>query len=219
MSGYTEQTAMSLLDCFEVDCVAVADQSAFDQFTGTVTTQFTNTDDFLDCMENKLGSDDDNISVEKSKGGTPCPTSTFELSKNSKAFFAFALDDPDMDLAANLHASTKSCWTNFSISTGNSTNRLVNTKQFALTHKACALALTNEQKKSADMEHKHMALSSCIQELEEMLAHGGPFFEESPPPASAPGARARISFQDKMAVDPLSTLQLRNFMIPLSMME
>ncbi len=46
-----------------------------------------------------------------------------------------------------------------------------------------------------------MALSSRIQELEEMLACGGPLIEESPPPASAPGARAGISFQDKMAVD------------------
>ena len=167
----------------------------------------------------KLGSDDDNVSVKNSKGGTPHPTSTLELSKNAKASLASALDDPDMDLAANLHASAKSCWTNFSSSTGNSTNCLVNTKQFALTHKARALALVNEQKKSADMEHKNITLSSRIQELEEMLACGGPLIEESPPPASAPGARARISFQDKMAVDPLSTLQLRNFMIPLPMME
>jgi hypothetical protein len=101
----------------------------------------------------------------------------------------------------NLHASTKSRWTNFSSSTGNSTNPLVNTKQFALTHKACALALANEQKKSADSEHKNMALSSRIQELEEMLARGGPLIKESPPPASALGAQARISFQNEMAVD------------------
>jgi hypothetical protein len=30
MRGYTERTAMSLLDYFKVDCVAVADQSTFD---------------------------------------------------------------------------------------------------------------------------------------------------------------------------------------------
>jgi hypothetical protein len=48
MRGYTEQTAMSLLNCFEVDCAAIADQSTFDQTTGTVTNQFANMDDFLD---------------------------------------------------------------------------------------------------------------------------------------------------------------------------
>jgi hypothetical protein len=178
MRGYTEQTAMSLLDCFKVDCMAVADQSTFDWTTGTVTTQFTNTDDFLDRMENQLVSDDDNVSIKKSEDGTPRPTLIFELSANAKASLALALDDPDMDLAANLHASAKSSWTNFLSSTGNSTNRSIKTKQFALTHKAHALALLNEQKKSADMEHKNMSLSSHIQELEEMLACGGPLIKE-----------------------------------------
>jgi hypothetical protein len=122
MRRYTQRTVTSLLDCFKVDCAAVADQSTFDRTTGTVTTQFANTDDFLDCVELELGSDDDAISVEKSKGGTPRATSTFELSEHANASLASALNDPDMDLAANLHASAKSCQTNFSSSTGNSTN-------------------------------------------------------------------------------------------------
>jgi hypothetical protein len=70
-------------------------------------------DDFLDCVELKLGSDDNAVSVEKSEDGTPHPTSTFELSEHAKASLASALNNPDMDLAANLHASAKSCRTNF----------------------------------------------------------------------------------------------------------
>jgi hypothetical protein len=101
MRGYTERTAMSLLDCFKVDCAAIADQTTFDQTTGTVTTQFANTDDFLDWMENKLGYDDDIISIEKSEGGTPLPTLNFELSEHAKASLASTLNDPNMDLAAN----------------------------------------------------------------------------------------------------------------------
>jgi hypothetical protein len=52
-----------------------------------------------------------------------------------------------MDLAANSHASAKSQRMNFSSSTGNSTNRSVNTKQFAIAHKSCALELAMERNK------------------------------------------------------------------------
>ncbi len=58
------------MDCFDADSSAVAPMSTFDQSTGTVTTQFANTDDFLDRVENNLGSDDDAVSLDKSKGGT-----------------------------------------------------------------------------------------------------------------------------------------------------
>jgi hypothetical protein len=126
LRSYTKRMAKSLIDCFEAKCSAVANMSTFNQSTVTDTTQFANTDDFLDRVENKLGSDDDAISVNRSKGETPCPHLTFEI---PKASLASALDDPDMDLAANLHASTKSHCTNFLRSTGNSTNQLVNTKQ------------------------------------------------------------------------------------------
>jgi hypothetical protein len=43
-----------------MDAAYVADQSMFDRETGTVTTQFANADDFLDRMEDKLGSEDEN---------------------------------------------------------------------------------------------------------------------------------------------------------------
>jgi hypothetical protein len=115
MHRYTQCTVTSLLDCFEVDCPAIADQSTFDRTTGTVTTQFANMDDFIDRVELELGSDDDTISVEKSEGGTPHPTLIFELSEHAKASLASALNNPDMDLAENLHASAKSCRTNFQV--------------------------------------------------------------------------------------------------------
>jgi hypothetical protein len=79
-----------------------------------------------------------------------------------------------MDLATNLHASAKSQRMNFSSSTGNSTNQSVNTEQYALTHKSCAIALALEVKKTAAMEHKNRAQSSQIQELEAMLSCGVP---------------------------------------------
>jgi hypothetical protein len=104
---YTECTARSLMDCFEMECADVAHMSTFDKNTGPVTTQFPNTDDFLDCMEQELGSDDDYAS-DKSLGGTSCLKSTFDISEDAKASLASALDNPDMNLAANLHASTKS---------------------------------------------------------------------------------------------------------------
>ena len=95
------------MDCFEMECADIAHMSTFDKNTGTVTTQFPNTDDFLDCMEQELGSDDD-YALHESLGGTSCLKSTFDISEDIKASLASALDDPNMNLAANLHASTKS---------------------------------------------------------------------------------------------------------------
>ncbi len=149
------------MDCFKMECADVAHMSTFDNNTGTVTTQFPNTDDFLDCTEQELGSDDD-YALDKSPGGTSCLKSTFDISEDAKASLASALDNLDMNLAANSHASTKSRCTNFSCSTGNSTNHSVNIKQFSLTHKSCALALAQEVKKSAKMEHKNKALATQI---------------------------------------------------------
>jgi hypothetical protein len=140
---YTERMARSLMDCFKMECADIAHMLTFDKNMGTITTQFPNTDDFLDCIEQEVGSDDD-YTLDKSPGGTSCLKSTFNTSEDAKASLASALDDPDMNLATNLHASAKSRRTNFSCSTGNSTNCSVNTKQFALTHKSRALALAQE---------------------------------------------------------------------------
>jgi hypothetical protein len=174
--GYNKRTAHSLLDCFEMDATYVADQSTFKPATGVVTTQFANGDDFLDRMEDELGSDLDNASEEKSEGGSPCVKSTFEISANAKASLESALGNPDMDHAVNSHASAKSRWT----SMGNSTNQSVNTRQFALTHKSRALALAMETKCAADLENKNNAMAICLQQLQSILARGTPPSKHGP---------------------------------------
>jgi hypothetical protein len=145
---YTKRTAHSLMDSFDYDASLVADQSTFDVSTWTVTTQFANSDDFLERVEAELELNDDDIqSLDGSLNGTPQPKTSFEISADVKASLASALDDPDMDLAANSHASAKSRRTNFSLLTGNSTNRSVNTRQFAIAHKSRALELAMEKNK------------------------------------------------------------------------
>jgi hypothetical protein len=47
------------MDCFDYDAAKLADQSTFDPVSWVVTTQFANTDNFLDRAERELGSDDD----------------------------------------------------------------------------------------------------------------------------------------------------------------
>jgi hypothetical protein len=70
--GYTKRTARSLMECFEMDAAYVADQSTFDETTGTVTMQFANDDDFLDKMDNKLASDgNEDMLDDPPDGGTP----------------------------------------------------------------------------------------------------------------------------------------------------
>ncbi len=95
------------MDCFEMECADIVNMSTFEKNTGTVTTQFPNTDDFIDRMEQELGPDDD-YTLDKSLGGTSCLKSTFDISEDAKASLASALDNPNMNLAANLHASAKS---------------------------------------------------------------------------------------------------------------
>ncbi len=72
LRGYYERMAWSLMDCFEMEITQLANQSTFNQATGTVTTQFTNADDFLDQIENELGSDDNGVhSTDRSVDGIP----------------------------------------------------------------------------------------------------------------------------------------------------
>jgi hypothetical protein len=191
------------MDCFEMKVAQLADQSTFNQATGMVTTQFANADDFLNQMENELSSDNNDVlSTDRSVDGTPHGGTTFYISKTAKASLASTLNGPDMDLAANLHASAKSCQTNFSSSTGNSTNPSVNTKQYALTHKARALALALEVKHATDLEHTNKSLALQIRELQAQLANVQPSSDTHPSSASlAKQSTQRVNhtiFQDEI---------------------
>jgi hypothetical protein len=132
------------MNCFDYEAAQLADQSSFDVTTWVVTTRFANSDDFLERVEAELGFDDRDSIDGTSAGQEGRHESVVDIFVDAKASHASPLNDPDMDLAANSH-SAKSRRTNFSCSTGNSMNQLVNTKQYALTHKTRALDLaTNE---------------------------------------------------------------------------
>jgi hypothetical protein len=190
--GDTKRTAKSLMDSFDYEASLIADQSTFDKSTWTVTTQFANSDDFLDRVEAELGLDnDDDQSLDGSLDGTPHPKTSFKISANAKASLASTLDNPDMDLAANSHASAKSRRTNFSLSTGNSTNRSINTRKFAIAHKSRALKLAMEKKCAAQLEFKNKDMARQLQELELLFANNntGSIPPEGPP---APPGRHSI---------------------------
>jgi hypothetical protein len=123
---------------------------------------------------------------DSTDGGTPHAKSTIEISDAAKASLASALDDPDMDLAANSQASTKLRCTNFSSSTGNSTDRSVNTKQYAISHKSRTLALATEIRKTAQLEHENREMVCRLQELEALCASGPNQCGAPPPVDSSP---------------------------------
>ncbi len=75
---------------------------------------------------------------------------------------------------ANSHASAKSRRSTFSCSTGNDTNRSMNTEKYAVSHKSRALKLASERKKSVDLEAKQRAMAQRIRELEERIAGNPP---------------------------------------------
>ncbi len=165
--GYSEGTARSLLRNFEIEAEQLADQSTFDVATMTVTTQFANTDDFLERAEAELGSDDD-ASIDDNNAH---PSTSFEITDGAKASLAASLLKKDTNLAANSHASAKSRRSTFSCSTGNDTNRSMNTAKYAINHKSRALELASERKKSADLEATQRAMAQRIRDLEESFAN------------------------------------------------
>jgi hypothetical protein len=133
----------------------------------TVTTQFANTDDFLERAEAELGSDDD-ASIDDNNAH---PSTSFEITDGAKASLAATLLKKDTNLAANSHASAKSRRSTFSCSTGNDTNRSMNTAKYAINHKSRALELASERKKSADLEATQRAMAQRIRDLEESFAN------------------------------------------------
>ena len=168
--GYSEGTARSLLRNFEIEAEQLADQSTFDVATMTVRTQFANTDDFLERAEAELGSDDD-ASIHDNNAN---PSTSFEITDGAKASLAASLLKKDTNLAANSHASAKSRRSTFSCSTGNDTNRSMNTAKYAINHKSRALELASERKKSADLEATQRAMAQRIRDLEESFANALP---------------------------------------------
>ncbi len=126
-----------------------------------------NTDDFLEPAEAELGSDD-----EGSIDGPSHPSASFELTDDTKASLAASLLKKDTNLAANSHASAKSPRrSTFSCSTGNDTNRSMNTAKYAINHKSRALELASNRKKLADLEAMQRAMAQRIRELEESFAN------------------------------------------------
>ena len=146
----------------------------------TVTTQFANTDDFLECAEAELGSDD-----EGSINGPSHPSASFELTDDTKASLAASLLKTDTNLAVNSHASAKSRQSTFSCSTGNDTNRSMNTVKYAIIHKSRALELASERKKLADLEATQRAMAQRIRELEDSFANTFPPQLRPPNPLAA----------------------------------
>jgi hypothetical protein len=94
---------------FEHESSQLANLSRFDERMWILTTQFANADDFLDRVEAELGFDgNDDQSLDRPVDGTTNPKTSFEISADAKAALASSLDNPNMDLAANYHASAKS---------------------------------------------------------------------------------------------------------------
>ena len=105
----------------------------------TVSTQFGDTDDFRERAVAELGLDDDRSIDDKTH-----PSTSFEITDGAKSSLAAALLKKDTNLAANSHASAKSCQSTFSCSTGNDTNRSMNTAKYVINHKSRALELASE---------------------------------------------------------------------------
>ncbi len=80
LRSYTKRTSHSLMDSFDYKASQLADQSPFVERTWILTTQFANSDDFLDRVEAELGFDgDDDPSLKGTISGSTNPKTSFEI--------------------------------------------------------------------------------------------------------------------------------------------
>ena len=128
LKGYTLGTKQSLMESFDLEAAMLAPQTNFDNETLEVSGHFGNEDTFLDEAEEWLDSDDEDGGDEQGP--------LIDVADAPMADLESALRDKDDNLEdINSRGSAASRRTNFSQSTGNATNRSVNTAKLAMTHK------------------------------------------------------------------------------------
>ena len=178
LKGYTLGTKQSLMESFDLEAAMLAPQTKFDNETLEVSGHFGNEDKFLDEAEEWLDSDDEDAGNDQGP--------LIDVADASMADLESALRDKDDNLEdINSRGSAASRRTNFSQSTGNATNRSVNTAKLAMTHKDRALDLAKAHNENATLQKQNADLLVRMKQIEQMMARSSGLPSEAPPQQSS----------------------------------
>jgi hypothetical protein len=169
VKGYDLGTRQSLMESFDIDAAALAGNSEFDPVSQLLTwVEFPEDDGYLDEFEKELGLESDDgsdilpgVHVE---GGPTESRATLQETLKSR--------DLEGSVRSDDGASRR---TNFSQSTGNSTNRTANTERLAQHHKPRALELAKAKNNEATLTRLNEELMAKVAAMELQQAN-----QESP---------------------------------------
>ena len=160
-------TRQGLMESFDIDAAALTDNSEFDPISQLLTwVEFPEDDGYLDEFEKELGLESDDGSdilpgVHVEGGPTESRASLQETLKSRDLEGSVRSDDG---------ASRR---TNFSQSTGNSTNRTANTERLAQHHKPRALELAKAKNNEATLTRLNKELMAKVAAMELKQANQG----------------------------------------------
>ena len=176
VQGYSRNTIKSLMESFDPDSAALASLTTFSPQTLAVTGEFIHQEEQdIDEIERELGLDFDvNVGVEDEavRGEGGAANVTVEM-----ATAALARSLRDRDDASDAERSGPSRRSDFSQSTGNSSNRSVTSTNMAMNHRQRALenfALTSRnaelEARLAEVDAREVAILRQQEEMERMRA-------------------------------------------------
>ena len=170
----TEGCAQSLMDSFEEGPRMLCHESEYNPKTRVIKYKFAGRD-FCEELEATLGLE--------SRPNSPGKDVEMVLDGDAKEELLTSLkQNNDLDFNDNSDASRR---TNFSQSTGNASNRSVNTAKLARDYKDKALDLANSNRKNADLKKQNDELAARIQAMETLVAN---FQQQGPPHLSGSAA-------------------------------
>lgn len=153
---YAEGVLKSLNESYDLEDAMLSHYIEYDPATRTISGDFLNDDGYLDEVEAEMGISLSNARGDDIDDGTPFP-SRLTLEGAQEALRATLHDRDDLSAGDRSAASRR---TNFSQSTGNSSNRSENTARVMLHHRDRALQNRELVTQNADM-------SARIREMEE----------------------------------------------------
>ncbi len=187
---YSTSTVEKLMDSFDLDARSLAGLSTFDFATMKVTSEFAARMNFADEMSQAFALEelpDNAVGTEKVDIATAAREELME-----KAMEQDTLSFGSKDGAASRRS-------NFSQSTGNSTNRSTNTERFRAEHKNRALENVELRKKCAEMQQKQAEVEARERELQariDALEKASMHCDGAPPDSGSSAAGLTLQSQN-----------------------
>ena len=190
--GYKISCCRSLMESFEVDHALLAQHATFDPETLRVSTPFEDEDDFLAEVEAEYALDGDDGDEDMGGGAGEAAVDGMDRVQARANLNSTLREDDDLSNASHEGASRR---TDFSQSTGNSTDASMNTARMATQGRENALRNAHLVNANASLQQECEALRAQLQQQREQAESNG-----SSPPST--GHSFREPSQDEEMASP-----------------